>query len=334
MKKILLIGGEGYIGNTVSKVLLSKGYAVESYDNFLYGNNICATNKSHQKNYRFIYGDMNDSKKLKKFIERSDAVVLLAGLVGDPITKNYPNEAKIINDYAVINVINICAELNTSRLIFISTCSNYGLVKNEKLSTEDSDLNPLSLYAKSKVRAEKHLLSLCGKTKMSATILRFATAFGMSSRMRFDLTVNEFTREIACGKNLTVYDANTWRPYCHVKDFGRLIETVIQAPNELVDFEVFNSGGDKNNATKQMIVDNILKRMPSGYVEYLEKGIDTRNYKVSFEKVKTVLGFEPKYSIQNGIDEIIYAFKNNVFKNVNENKNFHGNYKINYNGKF
>ena len=330
MKNVLLIGGEGYIGNIVAQNLMSNGSIVTSYDNLMYNNHQCVLNKIQLDNCNFIYGDMQNKKRLESVIENSDAVVLLAGLVGDPITKKYPEESALINDQGVKNVIDLCAKYNVENFIFVSTCSNYGLIENNELADENYKLNPLSLYAKSKVNAEKYILSLKDKTNMHPTILRFATAFGLSPRMRFDLTVSEFTRELAMSKELLVYDAHTWRPYCHVQDFSRLIQMVLEAPKEKVAFEVFNAGGDVNNATKQMIVDMILNKIPDGKVKYQKYGSDPRNYRVNFNKVKTVLGFEPKYNIQDGINELVEAIDNHVFDHVDENRNFHGNYEINY----
>ena len=330
MKKILIIGGEGYIGNVVTQNLLDAGYDVISYDNLLFKNNYCVLHKIQNPNYQFIYGDMVDKQHLKKVLVGVDGVVLLAGLVGDPITKKYPNESKKINDEGVKNVIDLCSEKNIENFIFVSTCSNYGLIKDDELADEEFVLNPLSLYAKSKVNAEKHILSLKGKTSMKPTILRFATAFGLSPRMRFDLTVSEFTRDMATGNDLLVYDADTWRPYCHVADFARLIQMVLEASPEKVSFEVFNAGGEVNNATKQMIVDLILKKIPDGKVKYQENGSDPRNYRVNFKKVRTLLEFEPRYTIQDGVDELVDAMDNQIFDHVNENINFHGNYQINY----
>ena len=296
----------------------------------LYNNHQCVLNNINSNGYRFVYGDMMNDNRLESEIEKADAVVLLAGLVGDPITKKYPKESAIINDQGVKNVIDLCAKHNVEKFIFVSTCSNYGLIKNDELADEEFELNPLSLYAKSKVNAEKYILSLSEKTDMNPTILRFATAFGLSPRMRFDLTVSEFTRDLVLGKELLVYDAHTWRPYCHVQDFARLIQMLIEAPTEKVSFEIFNAGGDVNNATKQMIVDTILEKIPDGKVHYQDHGSDPRNYRVSFEKVKSVLSFEPEYTIQDGIDELIEAINNHVFDNVDENKNFFGNYEIRY----
>lgn len=330
MKKILLIGGEGYIGNVVAQNLLHAGYCVTSYDNLLYGNNLCVLHKIQNPDYNFIYGDMLDKHHLSKVLNMVDGVVLLAGLVGDPITKKYPHESAAINDKGVKNVIDLCAEINIENFIFVSTCSNYGLIKDDELAHEEFELNPLSLYAKSKVNAENHILSLKSRTGMKPTILRFATAFGLSPRMRFDLTVSEFTKYLTTGKELLVYDAHTWRPYCHIQDFARLIQMVLEAPKEKVSFEVFNAGGDINNATKQMIVDSILKKIPDGKVKYQENGSDPRNYRVSFQKVKDVLAFEPDYTINDGIDELVNAIENHVFDHVDENINFHGNFEIKY----
>ena len=331
MKKILIIGGEGYIGNIVAQNLLESDYSVISFDNLLYKNHLCVLNKTHFENYSFIYGDMLDTVQLENALTGVDGVVLLAGLVGDPITKKYPNESVAINDKGVKNVIDLCAEKNIEKFIFVSTCSNYGLIKDDELAHEEFNLNPLSLYSSSKVNAEKHILSLKGKTGMSPTILRFATAFGLSPRMRFDLTVSEFTNDMVVGNDLLVYDPHTWRPYCHVQDFARLIKMVIEAPNEKVSFEVFNGGGEINNFTKQMIVEFLIGKIPNGIVSYQEHGGDSRNYRVNFEKVKSILGFEPKYTVQDGIDELVDAINNHIFDYVDENRNFHGNYEINYN---
>ena len=328
MKNILIIGGEGYIGNILCENLISSNYNVTSYDNLIYKNNLCVLNKINLENYNFVYGDMLDVGNLKFAMHNSDAVILLAGLVGDPITKKYPSESSAINDQGVKNVIDLCAKQNIENFIFISTCSNYGLIKDDEKADEEFELNPLSLYAKSKVKAEEYILSLIDKTDMNPTILRFATAFGLSPRMRFDLTISEFSRELAIGNELVVYDADTWRPYCHVQDFSILIKLVLESPKDQISWQVFNAGGDDNNATKRMIANQILKKIPEGKIKYQEFGSDPRNYRVSFNKVKTILGFNPKYNIQDGIDELVEAINNHIFDNVESSKNFHGNYEI------
>src|SRR5690606_14975511 len=129
-------------------------------------------------------------------------------------------------------------------------------------------------------------LSLRGKVDYSPTVLRFSTAFGLAPRMRFDLTVNEFTRELYLDRELLVFDAHTWRPYCHVGDFSRLIDHVLEAPRDDVAFEVFNAGSDENNHTKQSIVDLITDRLPDRKIAYKANSSDPRNYRVSFAKLR------------------------------------------------
>ena len=188
----------------------------------------------------------------------------------------------------------------------------------------------MSLYAKAKVATEQYITSLKGKVDYTPTVVRFATAFGLSNRMRFDLTVSEFTRELALGRELTVYEANTWRPYCHVRDFERLIDILFQAPKEKVAFEIFNAGGEVNNFTKQGIVDTILEQLPNANVKYKEHDVDPRNYRVDFSKVKKIIAFEPKYTIPDGIKEVLEAFENHVFDHVEDHRNVYRNYELEY----
>ena len=298
MQHILLIGGAGYIGTVLIDHFLRSGHRVRSLDLFLYKNNHCVLPYLGREGYESIYGDLCDASVLKKALEGITDVVLLAGLVGDPITKKYPEASQAINNAGIKNCINQLNGIGLEHLVFVSTCSNYGLIESDKLADEDSVLKPLSLYSKAKVATEQYIMSLKGKVDYTPTVLRFATAFGVSARMRFDLTVSEFTMELASGRELLVYDANTWRPYCHVRDFGRLIDKVIKAPAGLVAFEVFNAGGEVNNYTKQGIVDAILEQLPNAKVKYKEHGVDPRNYRVDFSKVKKIIAFETKYTIK------------------------------------
>ena len=210
---------------------------------------------------------------------------------------------------------------NIKRIIFVSTCSNYGIAKG--LPNEKSNLKPLSLYAKSKVKIEKYLLTKKNK-KVSYSILRFATAFGVSDRMRFDLTLNEFVLNIFKKKELLVYDRDTWRPYCHVKDFANVIFHVVNSPKKLIHNQIYNVGLNKNNSTKYMLINKISKFLDTKKIKYLDNSFDRRNYRVNFNKLKNKLGFDIKYDINYGIREIIKFLKNN--KNINYKKM--GNYKV------
>ena len=330
MKKVLLIGGAGYIGTVVTEHLLALGCSVRSLDLFLYQNNQCVLPFLGRLGYESLYGDFCNPEVLRLALTDVSHVVLLAGLVGDPITKKYPTAARAINETGICNCIDLLNGCGLDRLIFVSTCSNYGLIAGDELADETFELRPLSLYARAKVAAENHLLGLKGSTDYAPTILRFATAFGLSPRMRFDLTISEFTLELSHGRPLTVFDAHTWRPYCHVRDFARLIGNVLQASADKVAFQVFNAGGQANNFTKQGIVDILLYHLPHSKVLFQEHGTDPRNYRVDFRKVRETLDFEPQHTVADGVLELLHAIKHHVFEHVSRSRNLHGNYEIDY----
>lgn len=328
MKNILLVGGAGYVGTVLTSHFLKQGFKVTVLDNFVYDNQFAIQPYIGDRDYKLVSGDMGDNKVLDIVSKDITDVIILAGLVGDPITKKYPNDSDRINNKGVKNCIDYFNGKGIEKLIFISTCSNYGLIGVNELADEDFALNPLSLYAKAKVSNEKYLLNKKGSVDYTGVVLRFATAFGLSPRMRFDLSISEFTGDIFFGKELLVYDEHTWRPYCHVRDFARLLEIVIKAEKSKVNFEVFNAGGDINNFTKKMVIDEILKHIPDGKIKYGEKGSDPRNYKVSFAKIKNVLNFEPQFTVQDGVKELIDAMKIGLYKDSLKNKNVYGNYSI------
>tara|TARA_Y100001970_G_scaffold293483_1_gene440591 strand:- start:20976 stop:21944 length:969 start_codon:yes stop_codon:yes gene_type:complete len=318
MKNILILGGEGYIGNALYEHFSKKNFKIISFDNLIYNQK---NKKKNSKKYSFIKGDIRKNKDLQKINNNYDAIIFLAGLVGDPITNKYKKVSLDINEKATKKVIKqIYDKGSAKKFIFISTCSNYGMSKSKYL-TENHKLKPLSPYAKSKVKIEKFILRLEKKINFNPTILRFATAFGYSNRMRYDLTVNQFTKDLFIKKYLEIYDFNTWRPYCHVKDFARLIELVILSKNTSTAYQVFNAGSNKNNFTKKKIGIKI-KKIIGGKIKYLKKSQDKRNYVVDFTKVKKILKFKPKFSIEFGIKEILRKIKaNNNYDNL-------GNYKI------
>ena len=327
-RRVLLIGGSGYIGGPLTTHLLRIGCEVTNLDLLVYRHGSVSVSYMAHPGYRFVIGNMGHAPTLDDALEGVTDVVILAGLVGDPITKKFPEESAAINDVALRNCIDRLNERGLERVIFISTCSNYGLVAGDELVNEEAPLSPLSLYAKSKVAAEKHLLSLKGTVDYQPTILRFATAFGLSPRMRFDLTVNEFARELYLDRELVVYDAESWRPYCHVKDFASLIARVLAFPADDVSFEVFNAGGECNNHTKQEIVDLILSCLPKRKVVYRPHSLDQRNYRVDFSKVRNKLFFEPLYSILDGVDEIIWAIRVGLLDDVDRLPNIYHNYTL------
>ncbi|CDL00621.1 conserved protein of unknown function [Magnetospirillum gryphiswaldense MSR-1 v2] len=324
-RKVLIVGGAGYIGSVLTGHLLDSGYQVRCADLLVYGNGLTVVPYLSRPGYEFVHADLSDEAQFVSLLEGITDVVLLAGLVGDPVTKNFSEAAARINDAGHETMLKLLNGRGLNRVIFVSTCSNYGLIEGDQFADENFELKPLSLYAKSKVAVEKALLSQ-KDVDYTPVVLRFATAFGLSPRMRFDLTVSEFTRALALGEDLLVFDAHTWRPYCHVRDFSELIRCAIEAPKARVAFQVFNAGGDSNNNTKQMIVDQILEQLPDAKVRYQEHGADPRNYRVDFGKVFRVLHFQPRFTVADGVRELIAAIRQGLFHDIAQPTSYYGNW--------
>lgn len=328
-KVVLLVGGAGYIGLVIAKQLSERGMKVVILDNIIYKHHLGLHSIFHNPNITFFNRDIRNELE-DGFIESNHItdVVILAGLVGDPITKKYPELSNQINNTAIQKLILGLKNTNLNKLIFISTCSNYGLIEDGAKADENFELTPLSLYAKDKVSNEEFLQNNADSFNFSFSILRFATAFGVAPRMRFDLSVNEFVYDAFTTKKLEIYDADTWRPYCHVLDFANLIELTLKAPVEITDREVFNAGGDYNNHTKRDLVEMIRGQIPDLDVNYVVGGNDPRNYIVDFSKVKNILNFEPTVRVNEGVKEIIEYLNKGIFIDYKFNKNFYGNYLI------
>ena len=251
--------------------------------------------------------------------------------MGDPLCKKYSDEARDINRDGLIRMLELPGMQSVDRFVFLSTCSNYGLQDDDTPVTEEGRLNPVSLYAETKVAVERFLLDNLDSLGFSPTILRLSTAFGLSPRMRFDLTVSEFTRDLALGKDLLVYDEKTWRPYAHVQDISRAIEAVLTAPEETVRGQVFNVGDDANNYTKQMIVERVKQVLPEATFRFKEGGMDPRNYRVSFKKLRDRLGMTAQYSVGDSIDTLARMVLKGFYRDIETRKNYYGNYEIRMN---
>ena len=321
MSNILLIGGEGYIGSELKSYFLKENNFVVSLDNLIYKQK----KPKDTSNFKFYKLDITNYRNYKNILCKYnfDLIVLLAGLVGDPITKKYPKKSTIINLNGVKKTILTSLKYSKAKFVFISTCSNYGIKK--KPATEKSKLKPLSTYAKHKVFAEKFIMSKKFK-KNCWTILRFATIYGPSTRMRFDLTINEFVRELYYKKKLLVYDPNTVRPYCYIDDVSRLLSVILKSKKKIISNKIFNVGRNDQNFSKRELVIYLKKFFKRGDIEFLKKTVDKRNYRVKFDKIKKQLGFAPKTKLNLGIKQIINLIKRN--KKIYINKNKFGNYLI------
>jgi nucleoside-diphosphate-sugar epimerase len=330
-RRVLLAGGAGYIGSPLTQFLLARGYDVRCLDLLLYGNRDCVTPYLGHPHYEFVPGDIADPVVAAAALRDVTDVIVLAGLVGDPITKKYPAEHQAINETGLARFIDMLDGRGLNKVIMVSTCSNYGEIPAETLADEEYPLKPLSLYAQAKVAREKQVLGGANRVDYCGTVMRFATAFGLSGRMRFDLTVSEFTRDLFSGAALEVYDADTWRPYCHVRDFARALARVLEMPADRVRFEVFNAGGNANNFTKRMIVDAVHRQLPQSQFKFVDRGAaDRRNYRVDFRKIRERLLFEPDVSVEQGVIELIAALRQGFFADYAERPSFYRNQELSY----
>ncbi len=319
MKKILVSGGAGYIGSVLVRQLLELGYHVRVIDNLSFGGESIVDCISNPQ-FEFIKGDVTNETDLIKALDGIDGVVHLASIVGDPACAKQPDLARKTNLEGSKLFYELANKAGVKRFIFASTCSNYGKMEGDSFITETSKLAPVSLYAETKVAVEKFLLGQDKANKCKPTSLRFSTVYGLSRRPRFDLTVNEFTKELSMGRELKVFGEQFWRPYCHVIDLSRSVVMVLQASEDKVAFEVFNVGDTNENYQKQMIVKEILKVIPDSNVSYVQKNEDPRDYRVSFEKIKEKLGYKITKTVPDGIKEIHKVVQDGFFNNVDDPK--------------
>lgn len=328
-RRVLVVGGAGYVGSVLVPVLTAAGAAVTILDDLIYGHGFAITHLLEQPGVAFVKADLADHERVLAAVGESSDVVLLASLVGDPICKRYPALAARVNRDASTALYDaVAGTVGVGRFVFASTCSNYGITASAEPATETTELNPQSLYAQTKIDVEHHLLGRAADAGTTTAVLRFATAYGLSPRMRFDLTVSHFTRTLAAGAPLVVHDADTWRPYCHVRDLATAIVTVLTAPPEQVHGEVFNVGSDDQQFTKRMLIDEIARHVDDADVEYRQGDTDPRDYRVDFGKITRTLGFRAGHTVQASIPLLLQALRHGVFLRADRDPQDFGNYAI------
>src|SRR4051812_9007330 len=276
MVRTLVTGGVGYIGIELVDELLHAGREVTVLDVLLHGQRDHAEDL-RRRGVKVVEGDIRDATARARALDDAEAVVHLAAIVGDPACARDPELAHQVNVEASKA---LAAEASSAeRFVMASTCSNYGRMADPGTPIDETGvLAPVSLYAEQKVAVEQHLLAL-DPPPFALTCLRFATVYGVAPRMRFDLTVNEFTRDLWADRELEVFGEQFWRPYVHVRDAARGVRTVLEAPLAAVAGEVYNVGDSRENYRKLDLVERIREQTDRGEVSYVKRTEDPRDYK-------------------------------------------------------
>ncbi len=324
-RHVLITGGAGYIGSLLTSELLRANYRVTVLDSLLFGGESLLS-FLHHPNFHFVKADVTEPRAIKDALkdgwQKPDAIVHLAAIVGFPACQAVGRQvAWRYNVDATKVVFEQAVDLGVERFMFSSTYSNYGLSPEGKPVTEESPLNPQSLYAETKIAAEEFLLSQ-KEAACAPLIFRFATLYGISPRTRFDLIVNQFVLEAFTKRELIIYQRGSSRSFVHIRDGVRGVIMGLEAERSKICGEVFNLGTDEGNYSKDDIVRLILKRMPETVVEYknLTFGGDMRDIAVSFAKIKKVLGFDTTLDVDDGIREVLFALKAGVIRDPDDEK--------------
>ena len=324
-RHVLITGGAGYIGSLLTSELLRKGYRVTVLDSLLFGGE-SLLGFLHHPNFQFVKADVTEAHTVRDNL-RSDwpaplAVVHLAAIVGFPACQAVGRQvAWQYNVEATQNVFGQAADLGVGRFVFASTYSNYGLSPDGKPVTEESPLNPQSLYAETKIASEEFLLGQA-QAPTAPLLFRFATLYGLSPRTRFDLIVNQFVLEAYTRRELIIYQRGYSRSFVHVRDVIRGLLMGLEAPEGKIRGQVFNLGTPEGNYTKDEIVALVLKHLPETKVEHkdLTFGGDMRDITVSFEKIRRELAYDTTLTVEDGVREVLHALNSGLIRNPLDEK--------------
>ena len=302
---MLLVGGAGYVGSIAAANLLDAGYHVIVLDALLYGSKPIESLHGRQ-GYELVVGDARDTAVVRNLLPRVGAVIHLGEIVGDQACDLDPAVTRAVNHTATTQLVAMAAASGVTRFVYPSSCSVYGAT--DDIASEGAALNPVSLYGRLKRESEQAVLSKTSGT-FHPTVFRVATAHGLSPRPRFDLVVNILAGRAAAEGSIVVQGGGQWRPFVHVADVAALLVRTLELPADLVSGQIFNLGSNSQNYTIAQVAEIVQEQLPSTRV-LVSDGVDQRNYRVSFDKVAEMLGFQPTRTVADGVTEIVQSVRN------------------------
>lgn len=299
--RVLVTGGAGYLGSVLCHLLLESGYEVRVLDRLTYGGDALLGCYGHRA-FESVPGDIRDDSLVAEVMTGCDAVLHLAAFVGERQCQRDPEETVAVNDRATRSLFDAAARAGVGRFVFASTCSSYGYVDSGEPVDESAALCPTSLYAETKVAAERYLMDQ--NSGVATTILRFAALAGVSPRMRFDLILNDLIKAAHTERRIEIYGPNGWRPLVHVRDAAQAPVACLAAERDLIHGQVFNVGVNSENYRKQELAALVAGAFPGTRVEIRNQHADARSYRVNFDKIGRTLGWQPRFTTADAVREI------------------------------
>jgi nucleoside-diphosphate-sugar epimerase len=300
--KILITGGAGYLGSVIVGKMLKAGYEVIVLDKLLF-NQTSLLQYTSNPNFKFIYGDVRNESLLEKLCKEADVIIPLAAIVGFPACATDPKLAKEINFQQIVNIVKFTNGMG-KKILYPNTNSGYGIAEGQTECTEESPLNPISIYGQTKCEAENFLI-----TSTNAIIFRLATVFGISPRMRTDLLVNDFVYKSITDKYIVVFEKTFKRNFIHIEDVASAFLFMLEN-YDTYKGEVFNVGLSSANLSKQELLEKIQSHVKDFAVSYNDfyEDPDKRNYIVSNEKIEAT-GWKPEWDLDRGIKQLIQGYQ-------------------------